>query len=181
MAESTSGVIRRYLEEAVAAEASFEGHLRAFSEEGDDDEVRALFAQHAEETRSQHQRLTARLEGFGSTPASSNSVLADIFSLTPKLAQTPRVPEELTAQNLVIGFAVETSECALYEALATVAKSAGDTATEYLAREIQREQRQMADRILRLIPSRVKIAFNMLTVGEVDLSVETKAMFNRIV
>ena len=181
MAESTNAAIRRYLEEAIAAEASFEGQLRAFSEEGDDDEVRAAFAQHADETRHHHQRLSARLEQLGGAPLLSRSALANILSVTPKLPLPPHRPEERTTQNLIVGFAVEMSECALYEALATIAKSAGDTATESLACEIQVEERRVADRIWRFIPSRAKIAFNMLTLGEVDPSIETKAMLNRIV
>ena len=181
MAESSSAVIRRYLEEAAAAEASFEGQLRAFSQEGDDEDVRAAFAQHADETRHHHERLSARLEQLGGASPLTRSALANVFSVVPKLALAPHQPEERTAQNLIVGFAVETSECALYEALATIAKSAGDTITESLAREIQAEERRIADRIWHFIPSRAKIAFNMLTVGEVDPSIETKAMLNRIV
>jgi ferritin-like metal-binding protein YciE len=181
MAESSSAAIRRYLEEAIAAEASFEGQLRAFSEEGDDDEVRATFAQHADETRHHHERLSARLEQMGGSSAVSKSALANVFSAVPKLTLAPHRPEERTAQNLIVGFAVEASECALYEVVASIAKSAGDTLTEFLAREIQAEERRTAERIWHFIPSRAKIAFNMLTVGEVDPSVETKAMLNRIV
>jgi ferritin-like metal-binding protein YciE len=181
MADSTNEVIRRYLEDAVAAELSFETQLRAFSEEGDDDEVRAVFAQHADETRRQCQLLSARLPEFGGTSPSAKSVLANVFSLAPKLAQSPHRPEERTAQNLIVGFAVETSECAMYEALAIIAESAGDTATHALAREIQAQERQAAEKIWRFIPSRAKIAFNMLTAGEIDPSVETRALLNRIV
>ena len=181
MAESTNAAIRRYLEEAIAAEASFEGQLRAFSEEGDDDEVRAAFAQHADETRHHHERLSARLEQLGGASSAVKTPLANVFNAVPKLVLAPQGPEERTAQNLIIGFAVETSECALYEALASIAKSAGDTLTESLAREIQAEERRTAERIWHFIPSRAKIAFNMLTVGEVDPSIETKAMLNRIV
>ena len=181
MARSRNEVIRRYLLEAVAAESSFESHLRVFSEEGDDEEVRAVFAQHADETRRQSEQLSSRLEQLGDSSSSARSVFAELFSLTPKLVQSPNLQEERTAQNLIIGFAVETSECAMYEALAVVAKSAGDTATESLAREIQAQERQTAEKIWRFIPSRVKIAFTMLTAGEIDPSVETRAMLNRIV
>ena len=65
MAETSSEVLKRYLQDAIAAEKSFETQLRGFSREGDDSEAKAAFAQHAAETRSQHERLTARLEALG--------------------------------------------------------------------------------------------------------------------
>src|SRR5947209_9091459 len=111
MAQNTNEVIRGYLQDAVAAELSFETQLRAFSEEGDDDEVRAAFAQHAGETRRQHELLSARLAEFGGRSPSANSVLANVFSLAPKLGQPPHRQEERTAHNLIVGFAVERSEC----------------------------------------------------------------------
>jgi ferritin-like metal-binding protein YciE len=181
MPGSSKEVIRRYLQEIVAAEMSFESQFRAFSEEGDDEEVRAAFAQHADETRRQHERLNARLKEFGGASSSSHSVLVDILSWTPKLGRSAHRQEEKTAHNLIVGFAIETGECAIYEALASIAKSAGDTVTESLARQIQAQERQTAEKLWRFIPSRAKIAFNMLTAGEVDPSVETRAMVDRIV
>jgi ferritin-like metal-binding protein YciE len=90
-------------------------------------------------------------------------------------------PEERTTQNLIIVFTVESSECAMYEALAAAAEAAGDTATETLAREIQVEERQTAEKIWRFIATRSKIAFNLLTATETDPSVNTRAADNRLI
>jgi ferritin-like metal-binding protein YciE len=181
MGASTNEVVCRYLQDAIAAESSFESQLRAFSEEGDDDEVRSVFSQHAEETRLQYHRLAARLEQLGGTPSPAKSMLAHLFSLSPKLVQATHAQEERIAQNLIMAYTVETSECAMYEALAAVAQAAGDPATHALAREIQAEERQTAGKLWRLLPSRAKIAFNMLTAGEVDPVLETKAPANRVI
>jgi len=181
MPETSTEVIKRYLDDAIAAEKSFESQLRSFAGEGDDEEVRGLFERHADETRRQHERLAARLEALGGRPSTVKSALAHIFSFAPRLAQAGHQMDERVAQNLVVAFAVENSECAMYEALISVAKYAGDNVTELLAREIQAEEKSTADKLWHLIPSRAKIAYNMLTASETDPAVETRADENRIV
>ncbi len=181
MAETSTDVIRRYLEDAIAAEKSFETQLSGFANEGDDEEVKLLFQAHAAETRTQYERLADRLQQLGGTASTGKSILAHLFNLSPRSAQTGHDPEERTVQNLMMAFTAESSECVMYEGLAAAAEAAGDTSTETLVREIQAQVRQAADRIWHLIPSRAKIAFNMLTVSEVDPSVETRAQTNRVV
>lgn len=181
MAENSSEVIRRYLEDAIAAEKSFETQLRGFATEGDDEEVRSAFATHAEETKLQYHRLTLRLEELGGSPSGVKSLLAHVFGLSPKAIQVTQTPDERVTQNLIAAFAVESSECAMYEALASVAQAAGDAQTERLARAIQSEERKSAEIFWRFIPSRAKIAFNVVTAGETDPSISTKATSNRVI
>ncbi|MBV9407024.1 MAG: hypothetical protein JO211_16870, partial [Acidobacteriaceae bacterium] len=57
---NSSEVIRRYLQDAIAAASSFENQLRSFSSEGDDEEVRALFSLHAGQAHLQYKQLTDR-------------------------------------------------------------------------------------------------------------------------
>jgi len=180
VAETSSSAIQRYLEDAIAAEKSFETRLRAFAGEGDDAEVQAAFLTHAEETRLQHGRLTARLESLGGSTSAVKTFLDQLFSFTPKSAQIGHSQEERLLQNILVAFALEKSECAMYEALATVASAAGDTVTEELARDIQAQESETADKLWRFIPSRSKIAFNVLTAGEIDPAIETKAPDDRI-
>ncbi len=180
MTESSSEVIRRYLEDAIAAEKAFETQLRGFATADDDEEVNLAFATHAEETKLQYNRLTARLQELGGSPSSAKSFVAHVFSLSPKTAQATHVADEQIVQNLIMGFAVENSERAMYEGLANVARAAGDTVTETLAREIQMEEEETANKLWRFIPSRAKIAFNVLTAGETDPSIETRAPDNRL-
>lgn len=181
MADSGRALIQRYLQDAVAAESSFETQLLAFSREGDDAEVQEVFATHARETQLQAKRLTARLEELGGSPSTAKSLLAHFFGMSPKAAQLTHTPEERLAQNLVMAYAVEASECAMYEALAGVAGAAGDDVTERLAREIQEEERRTAEKLWSFIPSRSKIAFNLLTAGEIDPSVDTRMADDRVI
>lgn len=181
MAKDELSVVQRYLQDAIAAEKSFETQLLGFSEAGDDAEVKQVFAVHAQETREQYSRLTKRLEELGGSPSASKSFLAHVFSLAPKSAQLSHIAEEKTVQNLMMTYTVETAECAMYEALAVVAEQAGDTITAKIARDIQAEEQATAQKVWHFLPTRSLIAYNMLTVAEVDPSVETRAVSNRLV
>lgn len=181
MAETSGSVIKRYIEDAIAAERSFEERLRGFAGEGDDAEVQAAFLTHAEETSVQQERLEARLEALGGGTSAVKSFLDQLFTFTSKSTQAGHSQDERLVQNLILAFAMEKSECAMYEALATVAAAAGDAATEELARDIQAQESETADKLWRFIPSRSKIAFNVLTAGEIDPAIETKAPDDRLV
>jgi ferritin-like metal-binding protein YciE len=181
VAETSGSLIKRYLEDAIAAERSFETRLRSFAAEGDDAEVQAAFLTHAEETRVQQERLGARLQALGGGTSAVKSFLDQLFALGPKSTQIGHSLDERLVQNLMVAFAMEKSECAMYEALATVAAAAGDAATEELARDIQAQESKTADKLWRFIPSRSKIAFNLLTAGEIDPAIETKAPDDRVI
>ena len=166
MAETSVDVIKRYLEDAIAAERSFETQLQGFAKEGDDPAAQAVFHQHAIETRRQYERLTARLEALGGSASTAKSILAHIFGLSPKTAQIGHEKEERTTQNLMIAFAVENSELAMYESLITVAEAAGDAQTATLAREIQSEEKAAADKVWNLIPSAAITAYRRVVAGD---------------
>ena len=165
MAETSIDVVKRYIEDAIAAEKSFETQLQGFAAEGDDEAVKQVFHQHAIETKSQYERLTARLEALGGSPSGAKSLLAHIFGLSPKAAQIGHEKEERTTQNLMMAFAVENSEIAMYESLAAVAEAAGDSETASLARSIQQQEKAAAEKVWKFIPSAALQAFERLTSG----------------
>lgn len=167
MAQQTPNeVICRYIEDAIAAETAFESQLRTGAKEAELEEVRAIFAQHADETKRQHERLTARLEALGGKPSGAKSFLAHVFGFAPKPAQMGHDRAERTTQDLIAAFAVENSEIAMYESLANAASAAGDTLTEALAREIQQEERMAAEKVWNMIPTSARQAFSKVTSGE---------------
>ncbi|MBV9443901.1 MAG: DUF892 family protein [Acidobacteriaceae bacterium] len=165
MAETSTDVIKRYLEDAIAAEKSFETQLQGFAAEGDDPVAKAAFHQHALETKQQYERLTARLQSLGGSTSGVKSFLAHVFGLSPKAAQLGHEKEERTTQNLMIAYAVENSELAMYEALATVAEAAGDSQTAALARDIQAEEKATAEKVWALIPGTAVASFERLISG----------------
>jgi ferritin-like metal-binding protein YciE len=165
MAETSVDTIKRYLVDAIAAEKSFETQLEGFAKEGDNAAAKSLFQQHALETKRQYERLTARLEALGGSPSTAKSILAHIFSMTPKVASVGHEEAERVTQNLIAAFAVENSEVALYESLINSAEAAGDTQTASLAREIQSEEKATAEKVFKLIPSEARTAFERVTAG----------------
>ena len=132
------------------------------AKEGDYSPAHEVFSQHADETRSQHERLTARIEALGGSPSGLKTIAAHIFNFSPKAAQLGHDSAEKSSQNLIIAFTVENSEVAMYEALATVAAAAGDIQTEHLAREIQEEERRASHRIWHLIAPSSRGAFDKI-------------------
>lgn len=181
MAESGQEVLRRYLQDSVAAAKGFETELQSFGRDDDDAEAQTLFLRHSELTRHQQETLTTRLRELGGEPSAAKGFLAHLFTMSPRTVQLTHKAEERIAQNLMMAFTIGKSGQAMCEALAIVARIAGDRETERLAREIGTAVEQVSEETFRLVPSRSKIAFNVLTAGEVDPSVETKSPDDRLV
>ena len=155
MSETSADVVKRYLEDAIAAQRSFETQLQDFANETNDEGPKELFRRHAIETRQQHERLTARLETLGGAPSRAKSLLAHIFRTDPKTAQIGTDLAQRTTRNLLLTYAVENSEIAMYEVIAAIAEAAGDNETSDLARGIQNEQKSAAETIWQLLPDSV--------------------------
>ncbi|MGA8025794.1 MAG: DUF892 family protein [Bryobacteraceae bacterium] len=163
MAETSTDVIKRYLEDAIASEKSLEAQLEGFATEGDNQAAEAAFRRHAAETRNHWEQLTARLEALGGSVSGVKNFLAEVFGLSPKTAQVSHENEDRATQNLIIAFALENNQIAVYELLATMAESAGDSETESLARQIQAEEKRSAENIWTLIPAAAVQAFERVT------------------
>jgi ferritin-like metal-binding protein YciE len=157
--DSPNDVIKAYLQDAIAAERNFETQLRQFAREGENELVQRMFLQHADETRLQHERLSARLKAIGGSPSTMKSILAHLLGAAPKAGQLFHDESERTVQNLIIAYTVENSEVAMYEALAIVAAAAGDSETEELARSIQLQERQTADKVWSQIANAARTSF----------------------
>jgi ferritin-like metal-binding protein YciE len=151
--------INRYLEDAIAAEKSFETQLRGFAKEASLPGARMLFEQHAEETKTQHKDLTAQLEALGGGTSAIKGMLAQVFTSAPKIAQIGHEKSERTTQDLMMAFAVENAEMAMYESLAIAAQTMGDRSTEALARRIQAQEQAAAEKVWALIGSAAAQAF----------------------
>lgn len=164
--QSPQEAICRYLVDAIAAENSFENQLRQFAKEVEQPELKQLFQQHADETKSQEQRLTARLEALGGKPSRTMGFMANMFGSAPKAMQMGHDRAEIGIQDLTMAFAVENSEIAMYEALAVSAAACGDVQTEQLAREIQDEERMTADKVWNHLAPCARQSFQKVTTGE---------------
>jgi len=141
MPETTSGVITRYLHDAVATEKSFEAQLQTLAKDSASPEAKPVFQQRAAEAKRHAERLSARLESLGGSRSSSGSALGQIFSLNPRNR----------SRNLMVAFALENGGMAMYASLAAIADAAGDSETAELARALQAEEKAAADNIWNLL------------------------------
>lgn len=159
-------LIATYIEDAIAVEKSFETQLLAFSKEGNEPVVQNLFAQHAEETKLQYERLTTRLHTLGGSPSMLKSLMAHIFNMAPKAAQLGHDETERVTQNLMMAYAVENAEIAMYEALADVSRLALDSLTEQLALTIQKEEQETANKIWAQVAPAARQAITVLSLAK---------------
>jgi ferritin-like metal-binding protein YciE len=143
--------IPRYIEDAIAAEKSFETQLQGFAKEATYGDARIAFTTHAEETRQQYEMLTARLKALGGSPSTIKSALAHMFNFAPKAAQIGHDAEERSTQDLMMAFAVENAEVAMYQSMMIAAEAVHDQETVDLAKRIQQQEQQTADKVWRMI------------------------------
>ncbi len=173
-------VIASYLADSISAERSLETQFRGCSKDGDDAEVQNYFGTSAELAGAHVQTLEARLAALNGTEHRGNHLVAEMLAMAPKVAQIGHISEERITQNLIKGFSLSRSGCAMYLALQSAARAAGDEQTAELARRLASEQETAAEHFWRFLPSRSKIAFNVLTAGEVDPAIETRAPDDRV-
>ena len=164
MPDRPGDILIACLQDTIAAERCFESQLRTLAREADDQQLQRLFAEHAEETRTQHERLSTRLEEIGGSPSAAKSFLAHLYGIAPKTAQLARDQSERNTQDLIVAFAVENSEIAMYEALAVAAMAAEDPETEQLARRIQEEERITSEKVWRMLGPAARRSFEKLTI-----------------
>lgn len=173
-------VLAQYLNDCISAERSFETQFRDCSKDGDDSEVQSSFESSAVQAAGHAHSLESRLASLNGTGHQGSHLLADMLAMAPKAAQMGHIAEERIAQNLIKGFSLSKSACAMYRALQTTARAAGDEQTAELAAQCEGEVERAAQQFWHFLPSRSKIAYNMLTPGEIDPAVETRAPDDRL-
>jgi ferritin-like metal-binding protein YciE len=83
--------------------------------------------------------------------------------MAPKAAQLGHDESDRVTQNLMIAYAVENSGVGMYESPIKTAPLAGDRETEQLARKIQKQERDTAEKVWCQIPIAAERAFTKLT------------------
>ena len=142
--------------------------------------MQTYFESSAARASAHTQILESRLTALNGTEHGGFHPLAEMLAMAPKAAQIGHIAEERITQNLIRGFALSKSACAMYRALESAARTARDEQTAELADQLAREEESAAERFWHFLPSRSKIAYNVLTAGEIDPSVETHTPRDRL-
>jgi len=177
---SSLQVIAEYLQHSISAERNFETQFQSCSKDGDDSEVQNYFESCAGRAGEHIQILEGRLTSLNATEHRTTNVFAELLAKAPKAAQLGHSAEERIAQNLIKGFSMSKSACAMYLALKSAAGAAGDEQTAEIAGRLAAEGESAAEGFWHFIPSRSKIAYNVSTAGEIDPAVETRAPDDRV-
>jgi ferritin-like metal-binding protein YciE len=132
----------KYLADAFAIESQALHLLEQGQAIAGEAELRKVFADHLEETRSQQAALRARIEVRGERPSRFKSALLRIggVNLGAFFGAQPDTPAKLAG----FAFAFEHLEIAAYEQLLRVARRAGDDETSRIAERIADEERAAA-------------------------------------
>jgi ferritin-like metal-binding protein YciE len=132
----------KYLQDAFAIEAQALQLLTQAPALAGDPDLRKVFEDHLEETRSQQAAVEARLTARGSRPSRFKSVLLRVggINLGGFFGAQPDTPAKLAG----FAFAFEHLEIAAYEQLRRVADQVGDEETVRLAERIAGEERAAA-------------------------------------
>lgn len=152
-------VVATYVQDAEAAERNFEDALATFGKAGDQGTVKGFFEWASAKAKTQHERLEARLRELGSSPSAAKSILAHLLAFSTTAAQIGQNPAEKNTQHLIMCVGAASAEMAMYESLASVAAASGDTKTEQLARELQKEEKDDWDQAWALLASSAKASF----------------------
>jgi hypothetical protein len=169
------------MERLLASETHCCAQLESFAKQsGDDDEVRDAFASHAHQALSSIHLLDGRLQQLPGGVSMQNESVTDLLAHASKLART-RVPEEEIVQNLILAYGLQSGIIALCEALVVSSQSSPDDTSIGLARELQAQHLRASEEVWRFISSRSKIAYNVLTAGEIDPSIDTRTVENRLI
>ncbi len=128
-------------------------------------ELAERLKQHAEETRSQRQRLEAVIERRGASTSGVKDLAAKFVATMQDMSGMFAGDE--VAKGAMAGYTFEHYEISAYSMLIAGAEEAGDTETARVCEEIRREEEAMADWMRERLP---KIARTYLQRAAAEMS-----------
>ena len=161
MSKQQQQKIVQYLNEAHGSELALVRQLQAQIAMTSRGSYRSGLETHLQETRQHAERLERRMRelGHGNNPlqvglGAIQSVVGQALALTKAPLDVVRGSggEEKVLKNAKDSCAAEAQEIATYTALARLARTAGDSKTERLAKSIMGDERTMLDRLFGEIP-----------------------------
>lgn len=139
--------INRYIDDAIALEASGIVGLKDMVSEATDPQDAALFQQHLAETEQQKLRLENLLHARGGSSNKLKDVMNKIGMAATDLLHAGKDAGDKATRNLIQAYSVESLEVATYESLYAAATEAGDAEVAQAAKEIQAQEKATAEKI----------------------------------
>jgi ferritin-like metal-binding protein YciE len=146
----------RYLDDAWAVEKALVDNLRSMADEVNDPQVRTLFEQHAQVTKSHEEALETRIRALGEEPSGTKGWFNRMIAWLGDALQGAHDEYDKTTQDLMKAYASENFEIAMYTALEAYADAIGDRETVELARRHRQQEEETRDLIYPLIAPTAK-------------------------
>ena len=168
--------LRHRLGDAILLTQNLEREFRSLSREGDDEDVQSFFLEQADLSADEAQYFL----NYASGEVESQSELGEFVTQIPLALATARITEERLLQGLIATFTALSAKRALLTVLGRTASDVNETDLAQAARTAAGKATDASARAFHFIPTRSKIAYNMLTVDEADPAIDTKMADNRI-
>jgi ferritin-like metal-binding protein YciE len=137
--------LNKYLTDVHSIELQALAQLQHAPQIASDEEIAAAFSSHLTETEGQERLVAERLSARGAAPTRTKDAAGKLtgigFALFAEIQ--PDTPGKLVAH----AYSYEHLELAAYDLLAQVAERADDAETVQAAREIEQQERAMAERL----------------------------------
>ena len=150
--------------------------FRSLVPEGDDEDVQKFFLQQADLASDEAEFFL----NYSGGEVDGTSDLSELVTQIPLALATARISEERILQGIIAVFTALNAKRAAFAGLRQVALKTGVSDLARAAAKVEAQAEEASGRAWHFLPSRSKIAFNMLTLDEVDPAVDTKMAGDRI-
>ena len=147
MAEETTHRTIRYLQDAHAAQVGIEEALGSYKEDTDDADLKALFESLASGTRSQAQRIEARVKALGGDTSGGKNFFNSILAKATELMNSGHDDYDKNTQNVIKAYTAAHGNRGLFESFVAWAQSIGDAESLSLGQQLEQENAAAAERI----------------------------------
>ena len=149
--ENSQERLVRYLQDAHAAEVGVAKMLEDSIEDTEDVAIKALFAEHLTMTHTHQEQIAQCLANYDEKPNGGKSLISAMMSKVSDLIQGAHDQPDKNTQYLIKAFAAENLERGIYESLIAYAQAIGKEDVAQVARNIQQQEQQTAERIWPMI------------------------------
>lgn len=147
MAEETKHRTVRYLQDAHAAQGGIEEALGSYKEDTDDAGLKTLFEGLATQTKSQAQRIEARITALGGDTSGGKNFLNSVLAKATELMNSGHDDYDKNTQNIIKAYTAAHGNRGMYESLIAWSSAVGDQETLNLGKQLQQENASSAEQI----------------------------------
>ena len=152
MAETMKEQLLRYLNNSYASELGGVASMKDLAAETTDPEVKQVVQQYMTLAQSHADRVSARILALGGDKSEPKGIVNEVLGKASHLANILHNKEDKQTQDTIKMQAYAQFEVGAYTSLEAYSNAIGDYETAQLAQSLIADEKQMADRLLGLIP-----------------------------